>query len=174
MTDDPNGLNPAGFTVRYEGQQREIITECCVVNPLLDPDYLEGRTSFPDNPDHSRQYKALWDTGASCSAVNFRVVQELGLPPVGLTSVAGVTGSEVVYTYHLVIRSPRRVFHFLEFVPAIEMKDEVIIGMDVIASGDFAFCEGNLFSYCYPSFHNPVEFGKKIEAHVAQHYPDQH
>lgn len=46
------------------------------------------------------------------------------------------------------------------------MKDEVIIGMDVITKGDFAFCGGNLFSYYCPSFYDPKKFGTTIKGQI--------
>ena len=155
-------LNPEGFTQIYGGRQREITTDCYVVNPLLDVDFLEGRTELPSNPNISRKYKAVWDTGATRSSINIKIVKDLGLSPINMCSVIGVTGREKVYTYYLVIRSPHKVYHFLDPIPATKMEDEVLIGMDVISRGDFVLIEGNLFSYCYPSFRNPIKLGNRI------------
>ena len=38
---------------------------------------------------------------------------------------------------------------------------DVLIGMDIIAFGDFAICNGQIFSYCLPPFEKPIDFVDK-------------
>ena len=40
---------------------------------------------------------------------------------------------------------------------------DALIGMDVIGMGDFSICRGEFFSYCIPSFENPINFVEKAE-----------
>ena len=161
------GEQPKGFTHFYKGKIEEIKTDCQVVNPLHDRDYVDGRISLPANPYPDRKYVAVWDTGATRSCIHTKIVRDLSLNPVGVEVVSGVTGRRECHTYHLVIISPHDVPHYLEYVPALDMKDDVLIGMDVIIKGDFTLLKGNLFSYCYPSYRNPVKLGKRIAHHLS-------
>ena len=172
MTNSPVE-EPRGFTHHYQKMINEITTDCQVVNPLYDLDYVEGLKPIPTNPYPDVKYVALWDTGATCSCINTKLVRELDLSPVGVRIIEGVTGHQECLTYKLFLISPQSVSHLLEDVPALDMKDDVIIGMDVITKGDFTLFKGNLFSYCYPSYRNPVKLGKRIAHHLAsQGFPE--
>jgi len=45
------------------------------------------------------QWKAIWDTGATNSAITKEVVDALGLSPIGPVEVKGVHGKKLVDTY---------------------------------------------------------------------------
>ena len=148
----PQRLSPIDLFVKYDAKQREIITKCCLINPLTTPDYQNDRYLFHDNPNHGRIYKALWDTGATGSVINIKIVQELGLQQIDVENVFGIGGEiKKAGTYRLVISFPQRGAYLLESVVGVPMKDEVIIGMDVISRGDFTIVNGNHFSYSSPS-----------------------
>ena len=167
MVNAPKCLNPVDLFVKYKGKQQEIITKCCVTNPFTTLDYKKEWSSFPDNPCHGHIYEAIWDTGATGSAVNVKVVQKLGLQEIDVEVATGIGGMTIeVKTYPLVINFPQRGTYFLESVAGIEMPNDVVIGMDVIGNGDFALLNGEIFSYCSPSFHDPVKFGKQIKSHM--------
>ena len=168
MINAPKCLNPVDLFIKYKNKQQEIITECCVTNPLNTSDYQNEWSSFPDNPDHGHIYKAIWDTGATGSAINIKAVQELGLQRIGVEDVTGIGGVVMkVETFRLVINFPRCGTYLLESVAGIPMPNEVLIGMDVISRGDFSFVNGKIFSYRSPSFHDPVEFDKQIKTNIA-------
>ena len=43
-------------------------------------------------------------------------------------------------------------------------KHGLLIGMDIMGSGDFSVCGDRFFSYCLPSFDTPVDFVKRAES----------
>lgn len=87
-------------------------------------------------------YRAIWDTGATNTAVTPRVVSECGLIPIGQTKVVGVHGQKLSNIYLIDVCLPNKVV-----VPEITVSevpgltgegDDVLLGMDIIGLGDFA------------------------------------
>ena len=147
MSDQPKPLHSA-FTVNYRHKQRAIMTNCRVRNPFNSLD-LKGQ--------------ALWDTGATNSVVSKTLAQKLQLIPTGQRNIQGVHGSEIVNTYITDIWLPNRVTYKEWNVLEADIGDkiDVLIGMDIIANGDFAICGGQIFSYCFPFFDTPIDFVAK-------------
>ena len=88
----------------------------------------------------SKSFLAVWDTGATATVITNRVVAECGLKETGMTEVHGVHGSETKPTYLVNIFLPNRVRMVdLKVAEAPLAGDaDVLIGMDIIGSGDFA------------------------------------
>jgi predicted aspartyl protease len=134
------------FTTRYNGRALRLTNE------------VEIFPAFPPNatPLPGKKYLALYDTGATHSAISPKVVQELNLPSVGARRV-GVGGGFHDTTSHLVnIKLPSNVLCPMFQVAQIHVPsgEDVIIGMDVLAAGDFAVTNqgGNtVFSFRVPS-----------------------
>lgn len=87
-------------------------------------------------------YRAIWDTGATNTAVTPRVVSECGLIPIGQTKVVGVHERKLSNVYLIDVCLPNKVV-----VPEITVSevpgltgegDDVLLGMDIIGLGDFA------------------------------------
>ena len=100
------------------------------------------------------QCKALWDTGASMSAVSKTVVERLGLVPIGTTQRNTINGVVECYVYvcdmdigDIEIRNLR--------VHEFNSNDYgVLVGMDIINSGDFSITgepDCRVFSFRVPS-----------------------
>jgi len=112
-------------------------------------------------------YKALYDTGATHSAVSPKVVADLNLTSIGATNV-GVGGGTLTTTSHLVtIGLPNRVlFGTVRVASMILHPDiDVLIGMDILGMGDFTVThhQGNTtFSFCFPS-RREIDFVTEIE-----------
>jgi predicted aspartyl protease len=120
---------------------------------------VEIFTAFipPSSPTNHKTYKALYDTGATHSSITPRVVADLQLAPVGNT-VVGRAGGTTGTTVHLVnIRLPNHVMFPLVRVANLALRPDVdvIIGMDILAQGDFALTNHKnktTFSFCCPSW----------------------
>ncbi len=143
----PRPLHSA-FTSKYPQRQRSIITPCKVTN-FFGPQSLEG--------------KALWDTGATNSVISSNFAPKLQLLPIDRSEVRGVHGSAIVDNYLINILLPNNVEFQQVEVREGELGDEIniLIGMDIIGSGDFTLCAGSVFSYCNPPFDSPIDLVDK-------------
>ena len=94
-----------------------------------------------ENPE--REYSAVWDTGATHSTITERVVLECGLKPTGMIEMTGVHGAATVPTFFVSLFLPNRI-RFRTRVAQARLSDgiDLLVGMDVIALGDFAVCSG--------------------------------
>ena len=144
-------LPHSAFTIKQSHIQREIISPCQVKNYLEDCPPLDGT--------------ALWDTGATNSVVSKAFAVKLRLQPIGQRKVQGVHGSEIVNTYLADIGLPNKViFKGVDILEAdIGDRIDVLIGMDIIGSGDFSICGGKVFSYSIPPFDTPIDFVVKAD-----------
>lgn len=85
------------------------------------------------------KYVALWDTGATNSAISQAVIDACALVPTGVAEVHGVHGSQQRETYLVNIYLPNDVAVMGAIVTRMETRDaDILIGMDVINLGDFA------------------------------------
>ena len=126
------------------------------------------------NPIPTAQpYLAIWDTGATSTVITSKVVTELGLKPSGKVTVVGVgpAGSSQEHdsnTYLINVFLPNNVV--LTGVRASENAVagcDVLIGMDVITTGDLAITNHNgktTFSFRVPSCEE-IDFVAEIQAH---------
>lgn len=140
--------NQKSFTVKStKGLLRQLITKCLVSVP-----YLPSSTS---KEPELIEFNALWDTGASGTVITQRVVDALGLKPVGKVNVYHANGADLVDRHLVNIYLPN-----LVAFPAVSVNTgvlngfDILIGMDIIATGDFAITnfEGKTcFSFRHPS-----------------------
>lgn len=102
----------------------------------------------------TRNYIALWDTGATGSVINQKVVDDLGLQPIGMTQVHGVGGIMNSPVYLVAIELPNSIR-----IPAISVTKgdmgnlDILIGMNIISLGDFSVTNANsttMFSFRMP------------------------
>lgn len=146
------------FTTRYPGRSLQLVNDVVVF-----PFSLQGST-----PPKGNGYKALYDTGATFSAVSPRVVADLGLPSIGTTTVSTPKGMYDTTTHLVNIKLPNDVTFRNIRVTKAELNPpiDVLIGMDLIGEGDFAVThhKGNTtFSYCWPS-HHEIDFILDVQA----------
>ena len=122
---------PSCFTVKHTGRVL-VLTSDVEIFPAFPPTV----SAVPSG----KKYRALYDTGATNSSVSPQVVSDLGLPSIGATEV-GVGGGKLTTNSHLVnIALPNKVIFPMMRVAAIALHNgmDVLIGMDIIGSGDFA------------------------------------
>ncbi|WP_259067271.1 SEC-C metal-binding domain-containing protein [Mucilaginibacter sp. X4EP1] len=128
----------------YQGFKREspinknfatIITECHI-SEAFDPTIIPHPKTI--------QYNALWDTGATNTVITKKVATELNLIPRGKITSFHADGQTNVETYYINILLPNNVgFQYLR-VSEGKLKDfDVLIGMDIIAQGEFTLIHEN-------------------------------
>lgn len=84
-------------------------------------------------------YQAIWDTGATGTAITQKVAGECGLKPTGMCKIKTASGESDTYTYYISLYLPNRVcIPQLRATQAQLFGADVLVGMDVIALGDFA------------------------------------
>lgn len=130
-----------------KGIAREIKSKV-IVSSAFDP---QQTTKHPT----TKEFVAIWDTGATGSVISDKVVDECGLEPIGIANVHTTegTGRSNVYLVNFIL--PNRVG-----IPRYKVTEgkllgaDVLIGMDIISQGDFAVTkkEGKTtFSFRIPS-----------------------
>lgn len=116
---------------------------------------------------------ALWDTGATMSAISHSVVNDLSLVSVGKQIVSTPAGKKEVSTYCIDAKLPNKVEFNGLMVTDSEIGSQIagnkpigmLVGMDIIGKGDFAVTNRNgqtVFTYRYPSM-EVIDFVKKIK-----------
>jgi hypothetical protein len=145
-------INPSGpyvaFTSRFTGRSPRLTSEVEIF-----PAFVPATNGL--HPP-GQKFHALYDTGATNSAISPNVVTALNLPSIGAMTV-GVGGGSLTTTSHLVnIGLPNKVLFAM--VPVAKMVIlggvDALIGMDILGNGDFAVThrDGNtVFSFCCPS-----------------------
>lgn len=101
-------------------------------------------------------FKAIWDTGATNTAISERVVKQCNLMPISKATVNTASGQKIVNVYLIDLYLPNNVVirkvRATEFT-AVEGSD-LLIGMDVISMGDLAisnYMGKTCFSFRVPS-----------------------
>jgi len=102
------------------------------------------------------EFDAIWDTGATNCVITQVVIDACGLIPTGQALASGVHGeAEVRDTYLVNIILPNSVGVQSVVVTKGDMEFvDILIGMDVITTGDFAITNLNgltKFSFRFPS-----------------------
>ena len=117
-----------------------------------------------------KMIKAIWDTGATLSAITPKVVYELGLIPDGKKPVIGISGLVFKDSVKVCIMLPTMELTIEKDIEAaiIDLSGaELLIGMDIIQRGDFAICNGagkTLFTFAMPPFEDKIDLYEKAVA----------
>lgn len=106
--------------------------------------------------DSTKKWNGLWDTGATKSSVDQRVVSAMGLIPVGKGCISTANGTVIVNTYLVNLTLPNHVTVQNILVTGADLGTDVdvLIGMDIIRHGDFSITNTNgatTFSFRIPS-----------------------
>lgn len=108
-------------------------------------------------PEPNIAVSAIWDTGATQSVITESVAKALGLIPTGQEIVNGVHGPKPANVYRVSFILPNKViFNIVKVTSAPILGNNIhaLIGMDIIAQGDFAITHrGNKtrFSFRMPT-----------------------
>lgn len=136
------------FTINASGIASSLVTEVLVFPPVLQTE-IDKAINVP--------VKAIWDTGATKTCIHPRVVDTLGLTPIGQTMMqtAGKTCPTNTYLVNIIL--PNRLLITGAQVATLdsEAMPECLIGMDIIGMGDLAVTsfEGKTsFTFRFPSY----------------------
>jgi hypothetical protein len=103
--------------------------------------------------------KGIWDTGAQKSIITPYVARELNLKPIDQLTISGVTGKSPADIVVITMEIPDHGIHrdlevaVCPFNTDPKSDANVLIGMDIIARGDFVLSNGDgytLFSFAVP------------------------
>ena len=141
------------------GKLREIVTDAEV--------FLSSNIStFFKIPRKSHNVKALWDTGATNTAISSNLATILNLTPTGRATIHGISQSYETNTYVVDIGLPNKVM--IEDVPVTEAPNlgeyDLLIGMDIITIGDMSITNGSRntwFSFRYPPDIHQIDYVSK-------------
>lgn len=132
------------FTTSYKGMSNSLKNKVKVCNPF--------------HRNKSREYLAIWDTGASCSAISEAIANELELIPTGMTKVGTASGIQIVNTYVVDMILPGNIsVKKLQVTGAKLNGCDLLVGMDVMGMGGFAISNykgQTTFSFRIPSLIN--------------------
>jgi len=109
---------------------------------------------------------AIWDTGASMSVVTPEIKNKLKVSPIDKKTIAGVHSTQIVDIVFITLELPNNVIKKNIEVAVCNIPSNVgmILGMDIIALGDFALSHGNdqtLLSFAVPPFQEKIDFSKR-------------
>ncbi len=148
------------FTTRFNGRTTVLYTKV-TIGDAYNP---QKQTA----PAKYKEYQCIWDTGATNSVITLKVAKDLQLQPTGMVTCQHAGGSSRKATFLTAILLPNRVaFPIVKATEGVLPEPfDVLIGMDIIGSGDFAVTkeiENTVLTYQYPS-DKTIDFVKRIEA----------
>jgi predicted aspartyl protease len=149
------------FTIRYNTRKNVLDTEIRVSEALLLSNTLQQKPT--------KEFKAIWDTGATTCAITKRIVSELNLNPIKITQVHTAGGNILNKPVYLInIFLPNQIT--VAYIHAVEVEmiygGDLLLGMEIINLGDFAVTNRDnktLLSFQIPSkeyldFNKPIQF----------------
>ena len=156
----------SGFTITARGGLLRVLLTDCHACATFDQNAIPQGQKPP-----FKKFKAIWDTGATHSAINQRVVDQCSLKPTGMKEVHGVHGKQLAETFLIAIGLPNNVFFRDIEVTLGELGGaDMLVGMDIITRGDFSITNvggKTVFSFRVPSVET-VDFVKEYEAEAAK------
>lgn len=125
-----DSMEVMSFTAEVSGIARVLLSPCTIW-PAHNPSKTQPK---------GKEYRAIWDTGATNSVITRNVVNDLGLSNFTFTTVNHGGGTtEHVPVYKVNIGLPNHVaFENIRVSEGKIAGADVIIGMDIITRGDFA------------------------------------
>lgn len=122
------------FVTKYTGRVNRIVTPIAICQ-VFDPSQSQT------DPTQILQSTALWDTGATASAVTPHTVKVLGLIPVRQAPIGHAGGSSIsnFYVVNLILPNNVGMAGILVSECSGDAGDfGVVVGMDVISNGDLS------------------------------------
>ncbi len=137
-----------------------------LLNVLMSPCAVSSATGAADERAHP--FTAIWDTGATNSVITQNVADACGLVAIGMDKVYNVSGYAIQETYLVAIELPNGGRYAPVRVTKGDLLGEadVLIGMDIINTGDFAVTNlGGItkFSFRFPSLEH-IDFVEREES----------
>jgi predicted aspartyl protease len=158
----PN-IAPTAFTLKSNGGLQGV---------LITPVDIHASSTV-----NVHKVNAIWDTGATGSAITKSTISKLGLIPTGKAQVHTANGNVIQLTYLVDIRLPNGLLIqaiTATGVDALSGGCDALIGMDVITLGDFSITNLNgitCMSFRIPSLHE-IDYVKHLNLGVKYKAPD--
>jgi hypothetical protein len=151
-----------------DGLLRQLITPIQFIIPKVFPSY----TGVPIDS------VALWDTGATNSVVSRDLVEAHNLEIIDQQKVLGVNTDSIVPVTKVDIILNKK-FAFPDWrVTVGELGDKIgfLVGMDIIAHGDFSVTQFlnkhnkpcSIFSFLFPAYGDPVDFVEELNRYNSE------
>lgn len=138
------------FTIKFSARTNVLFSRVGVSEAF-------NLNSDPKNHKPITEILSIWDTGASCSVITKKMAERIGLIPTGRTTITSVNLAKEENTFLVNIFLPNKVcmvYVKIAEVPDLTNNAGMLIGMDIIGSGDFSVYTKNgktVMSYWYPS-----------------------
>jgi len=117
--------------IAYNGKVSVLVSEVHISEPF-------DQSSVPKSPKLSK-FQAIWDTGATNTAITPKVVQTCNLQRTGMAKIDTAKGKMTKPTYLVSVWLPNKVCIPQLRVAETDIKGaDVLIGMDLINQGDLA------------------------------------
>jgi predicted aspartyl protease len=146
----PNIASAQALTQKYTGLSNVLYCDAWVSEAFA-PGLSPGST----DPPIQKQFRAIWDTGATNTAISENVINSCALKPTGMTMVNTANGPANFLTYFINLILPSHVgFYYVKVTQAQITGADMLIGMDIMCKGDLAVTnkDGNTaFSFRIPS-----------------------
>ena len=121
------------------------------IGPIIQIGVFAANTFAPTQ--QVTPFPALIDTGASITCISPRIVQTIGLQPIGMRPMISATHSVPVYVYlvDLIVVFGGAGFvlqatQVMEFLPIGNPTYEILVGRDIICKGTFSMSFDGHFS----------------------------
>jgi hypothetical protein len=115
---------------------------------------IATKISIVNDHNISKEFTAVWDTGAQGSVITKKVAKALKLTHIGWTTVRGVTGKARAKVYFVDFVLPSGVQIQTEVTSSDSLGNcDALIGMDIITLGDFLifnYGKKTVFSFRIP------------------------
>lgn len=145
------------FTTKFNKKVNVLETEVGI-SESCDLESVEARPEII-------QFKAIWDTGASCSCISQNVVKSLNLSEIDQAISNTANGIRKAGVYLVNIYLPNKVvFPGVRVIDAKILGTDILIGMDIINQGDLAIThkkENTWMTFQVPSSHG-IDFVEEI------------
>lgn len=152
---------PQVWTGKWAHIQNQLLSPCLATNLVS---FISVAGGGPLGETHS--FSALWDTGATHTAISKHVVDTLRLKQEGFVPIVHANGQDIAPVYHIALLLPNGTAWPMTNVAQTELTGfDILIGMDIINRGDFAVSNRNgktMFSFRYPSM-TDFDFQSELE-----------
>jgi len=142
-------VRPSSFTLKSNGGLLRVLQTKVHISEAFDP------ANVPGVMPKMQEFVAIWDTGATATVITQKVVDACGLKPTGVTLVQTANGQRSCNVYFVNIGLPNQVgFQMVRVTCGDILGTDVLIGMDIITTGDFVLTHKNgttVFSFRVPS-----------------------
>ncbi|MDG0887849.1 retropepsin-like aspartic protease [Paracholeplasma manati] len=152
-------IRSGSFTQKYQTLQGVLFTPLSIDDPTT-----HRYKGLPQKSGYV--INAIWDTGATSSAITPKVAADLKLSPIGQATVHTANGSTQTNVYVVDILLPNNIWvSDVKVTEAPIVGADALIGMDIILLGDFAVTNQNnrtTFSFIIPSI-KEIDFVQKTK-----------